>query len=277
MSLTKAALTVALFALAEGLRMNRMSCGRKGSRGRNGTGIAIVNGDDSYRCEWKWQAALVSKSNPTFLCGGSLIDSQWVLSAAHCMDNTDFDVVLGAYNMTWTSESSRQTFSAAAVYKHPQWDADTTNFDFALVKLEIPAELGDCVGTVCLPDSDVAAGTDCWITGWGTLSAGGRKPNTHQEGQVQIISNEDCTSKFDYGPRQITDQMMCAQGNSNGKIVDACQGDSGGPLVCKEKKGGAWTVYGATSFGRGCADARYPGVWARVSAQLEWIDNTMNG
>merc|ERR1712060_684087 len=78
-----------------------------------------------------------------------------------------------------------------------------------------------------------------------------------------------------YTSSDIDSSMLCAQGrNSNGQITDACQGDSGGPLVCNI--GGQWAIYGATSWGYGCAGANYPGVWSRVHTELAWIDSVMN-
>merc|ERR1719203_1577047 len=55
-------------------------------------------------------------------------------------------------------------------------------------------------------------------------------------------------------------------------VTDACQGDSGGPYVCQTGK--SWTIYGATSWGRGCADPNYPGVWARIHHVRDWILQT---
>merc|ERR1719330_2242998 len=136
--------------------------------------------------------------------------------------------------------------------------------------------LNECVGVVRLPTADVADGTSCWITGWGTLRSGGSQPETLQEAQVQIIGNSECMSEYGYSSGEITDQMICAQGrNANGGITDACQGDSGGPFVCEE--GGSWVIHGATSWGNGGAFSRYPGVWARVYTELTWIEEVMSG
>merc|ERR1712038_75760 len=94
-------------------------------------------------------------------------------------------------------------------------------------------------------------------------------------GKVNIISNSDCVADYDYTAQHIDASMICAQGKSGSNIVDACQGDSSGPLVCNA--GGSWRVYGATSWGFGCAGAVYPGIWANVHNELQWIDDVLAG
>merc|ERR1719262_202957 len=142
---------------------------------------------------------------------------------------------------------------------HPTYNSWTMHNDLGLVKLETPFALNDCVNTVCLPEADVAAGSACWITGWGTLRSGGSQPTTLQEAQVNVIGNDRCTGDYGYSSGQITADMLCAQGrNANGGITDACQGDSGGPLVCQQC--GQFVIQGATSWGYGCAGATAPGV-----------------
>merc|ERR1712238_521719 len=101
-----------------------------------------------------------------------------------------------------------------------------------------------------LPSSDVAAGATCWITGWGTLRAGGPQPNVLHEAAATTRANNDC-----------------------GRYSN-CQGDSGGPLVCESN--GEWTLHGATSWGRGCASASFPGVWARVNFVMDWVNAGMS-
>jgi len=135
-----------------------------------------------------------------------------------------------------------------------------------LLRVDPPFDFGPGVGAACLPETSVAAGTECWITGWGTLSSGGSTPRILQEAAVDIKTNEQCNSDYSGG---ITDDMICANGNNNGGTTDACQGDSGGPLVCEN--GGFWYVEGATSWGYGCANPLYPGVWARVAYNIDWV------
>jgi len=247
------------------------SCGVKGA---SAPSSQIVNGNPATECEWRWQVQL--RRGYAF-CGGTLVAPDWVLTAAHCVSKPNFDVRVGDWNKTVLS-ANVQTRSAEAVFQHPEYNARTTQNDYALVRLDSPVEINECVGTACLPsaDEDVADGARCWITGWGTLRSGGSTPEILQEAEVSIVSNYDCVNKFNYRSNEITDAMICAQGRSeNGDITDACQGDSGGPLVCESQ--GRWTIYGATSWGYGCAGASHPGVWARVHKHLDWVEDVMAG
>jgi secreted trypsin-like serine protease len=217
----------------------------------------IVNGRDAPRGAWPWQINLGG-------CGGTLIAPQWVLSAAHC--GSPRTAYAGLHNRSRTSEGQQR--SVTAWHRHPRYrqPAGQSN-DLLLLKLDSPFELSATVGTACLPSSAPLPGTTCWISGWGTLSAGGSSPQILQEASVDIKTNAMCQRA--YGSSSITEDMVCANGQNNGKVTDACQGDSGGPLVCV--KGGQWFVQGATSWGRGCASSTYPGVWARTTTSLDWI------
>jgi len=242
------------------------ACGSKGGAGN--FSMTIVNGAEADSCEWKWQVGLNRYSSGLPFCGGMLISPEWVLTAAHCMGASSFNVIAGDWKPE-KSNDNRQVRKMAQFFKHPKYNSRTFDHDFALVKLESPMEFGQCVGSVCLPENDVPAETSCWITGWGTLYAGGRRPDTLQEAKVETLSNAACKATS-YRSSQITDSMLCAQGKTkSGKTIDACQGDSGGPLVCETD--GKWSIYGATSWGRGCAGASYPGIWARVHTVLGWI------
>jgi len=281
----KAAVALALLGSVQGVRMARkpFACGAKGGiPARNGTDIAIVRGEDASECEWKWQVGFVKKYEATPekgmpYCGGTLIDAEWVFTAGHCGSQKGFYVVAGGHDIRNPSSTLVQVRTAIKVVVHPRYNDDTVDYDFALVKVNKAFEMTSCVGTACLPTGaadEFPAGSTCWITGWGTLKSQGYQPNILQEGEVTTLKNKQCQGKkTGYDKRDITGRMVCAQGESKGKPVDACQGDSGGPLVCQS--GNSWTLYGATSWGQGCAGRKYPGIWSRVATVTKWVDKTM--
>jgi trypsin len=178
-------------------------------------------------------------------------------------------IVVGDYNKDSSSDQFEATYTVARVISHPGYNSGTMDNDFALIELTEDVVMNECVGTVCLPEEDVEDQTMCYITGWGTLSSGGSTPSILQEGLVGVVSNADCNTRYN---GEILDSMLCAQGSATGGIVDACQGDSGGPLVC-EGAPGAYVLHGATSWGYGCAQAQYPGVWARVWYVMDWVNS----
>jgi len=283
MMMTKFVAVVMLaFANIQGFRVPREMASRKcGSKGRSaanleGPNVSIVNGNPAKKCEWIWQVSLEVPGRNHF-CGGTLIDPKWVLTAAHCY-GMPIDVRVGKYNYR---TNDGQVIKVKREILHPDWKKLTReDHDIALLELDKPAKLGSCVGLACLPRREVQGGTKCWTTGWGVLGfcpdGGCKVPDRLQEGQVDTIARRDCVKpKTNYSSRDITDAMVCAQGRKNGNVVDACQGDSGGPLVCES--GGTWTVYGATSWGSGCAEKQHPGVWASAYNVLSWIERTMSG
>merc|ERR1719384_2753157 len=227
-----------MFAGVEGLRKNaqkhQSQCGLTGQSIQSTPNISIVNGDEAKECAWKWQVGLKSSSSGRPWCGGMLITPEWVLTAAHCLEGESQSgvwVVAGEHNVRERS-GNEQTVRSAKWINHPRYNTRSNDFDIGLIKLQTPMEMTGCVGTVCLPAADVAPGTKCMISGWGTLSSGGSSPTILQQAEVTVMSNEECRSTS-YSSSQITDSMLCAQGKrSNGAITDACQGDSGGPLVC---------------------------------------------
>ncbi|NXL42750.1 CORIN enzyme, partial [Podilymbus podiceps] len=166
-----------------------------------------------------------------------------------------------------------QTRLVKTIILHPRYNRAVVDYDISIVELDEGINETSYVRPVCLPGKDqlVRPDTYCYITGWGHMG-NKSKMNTPgtllQEGEVRIISLEQCQSYFDM--KTITSRMLCA-GYESG-TVDSCMGDSGGPLVC-EQPAGRWTLFGLTSWGSVCfSKVLGPGVYSNVSHFIEWIE-----
>ena len=211
-------------------------------------------------------------------CGGSLVDTNLVVTAAHCVfDNnnmliatTSINVIAGVHDLTDTAGS--QFLNVTQIIVHPNYvDGNSFDNDVAVLVLNGNVTLGGTgdnrVGLIPLVPSTVGAlvGTTATVTGWGRLSEGGTSPNELQEVDLPIISNAVCNDDDHYDGR-VTPRMMCAGVDAGG--IDACQGDSGGPLVIN--RGGGFELAGIVSWGDGCARENRQGIYTRVSEFVGW-------
>ncbi|KAM6933186.1 transmembrane protease serine 5 isoform 2-T2 [Xenentodon cancila] len=233
----------------------------------------IIGGVEATLGRWPWQVSLYYSNRHT--CGGSIITSQWIITAAHCVHNYRLPQV-----SSWLVYAGIVTRSSAKVAQHTGYAVEKIIYnkdynhrshdsDIALMKLRTPLNFSDTIRPICLPqyNYDVPGGTQCWISGWGyTQPDGVHSPDTLKEAPVPIISTKKCNSSCMYNG-EITPRMLCA-GYTEGK-VDACQGDSGGPLVCQDEN--VWRLVGVVSWGTGCAEPNHPGVYTKVAEFLGWI------
>ena len=176
-------------------------------------------------------------------------------------------VRVGSYNL-YEEDPGQVDIAVSRVVTHDDYDAWTITNDICLLHLEEEADLSNPnIGTIPLPpaDQDIPEGTMCTVSGWGTTSEGGSLARVLMKVEVPVVSDEDCRDA--YGQSDITDSMICAGLPEGGK--DACQGDSGGPLTC------GLYLDGIASWGYGCAEPGFPGVYTQTSYFVEWINGHM--
>ncbi|TRY78992.1 hypothetical protein DNTS_005026 [Danionella cerebrum] len=240
----------------------------------------IVGGTDAQTGSWPWQVSL-QMERYGHVCGGSLVGSRWLLSAAHCFQ--DSDAIKYSDARSWRAYMGMRVMNSASnaaatrqirrIVLHTQYDQFTSDYDIALLELSAPVFFNELVQPVCVPAPShvFTSGTSCFVTGWGVLTEEGELATLLQEATVSIINHNTCNKMYDDA---VTPRMLCA-GNIQGG-VDACQGDSGGPLVCLER-GRRWFLAGIVSWGEGCARQNRPGVYTRVIKFTDWIHQQTKG
>ena len=219
-----------------------------------------------------FQVALLMKSiannrNAQF-CGGSLVQSNFVATAAHCSDFIEageVQVLTGTRRLDGTGDR-RDVLNISV---HPGFNPETLDNDVAVWQLATEA-IGIPVATLATDDGPV--GSSVLVTGWGETEAG-PPPIDLLKVEVPLVAEANCNDANSYNGA-VTDTMLCAGRDEGGQ--DACQGDSGGPLTRGPNNS---VLTGITSWGIGCADANFFGVYARVSnpSIRGFIENTVSG
>jgi len=234
------------------------------------TRTRIVGGQPVEKNEYPWLVALVLTGSTRPFCGGTLLSSRTVLTAAHCKKTiSDFRVHVGEHNVTIAD--GEQKIGVSSFTSHPGYDGNTFDNDFAIITLVRDVVFSNTVMPACLPaastgyDSVVAT-----VAGWGTWTYKGYAPTIPYEVDVDTITNTACNTNTLYNT--ITENMICA--TRPGK--DSCQGDSGGPMMTKERN--SFSVIGVVSWGAGCSGRKdAPGVYSRVTQQIRWIQERLQG
>ncbi|XP_035223131.1 trypsin-1-like isoform X2 [Stegodyphus dumicola] len=239
------------------------------SRVVNG-GDRIVGGRNALDGEFPWQVSLRFTNSfipPTHICGGTILNQRWIITAAHCVDKRaveNFVVVVGIKN-----QGAKNVVSLLVdkIRVHEKFDPETFLNDIAVLRVKKPILLSSYVNGICLPPVDQNVTGFATATGWGDTQEGGNMSNLLKAVELPLIPQFACEILL--GPESFSVKAMLCAGDLDGGL-DTCQGDSGGPLIqYKDQK--AFLV-GVVSWGVGCARRGLPGVYSRVPNYIKWIE-----
>ncbi len=238
--------------------------------------VRIVGGEDADIVDYPWQISLqvVNETGAAHICGGTILNENWVITAAHCVEPIaalSFLQVRSGFTSITSDEGTYHRVNSSII--HESYGDEDKAHDLALLKVVTPFDFDDpavaklpLVNTFDVDEGIEVPGVVADISGWGALAYHGASPDTLQAAMVEITSVNETA----YPHVMITDGMILAGEDG----VDACQGDSGGPLVVTNRYGQK-KLAGVTSWGVGCGWEGYPGVYTRTSHYESWLDQNL--
>ncbi|XP_039442595.1 trypsin-1-like [Culex pipiens pallens] len=232
----------------------------------------IVNGQEATPGQFPYQVYLEFQTESGgSSCGGSIINSNNILTAAHCVWRATRGIAIVGLHNRRIEEPTQQRIPFKAVYYHADYNDDTFKNDIAVVRLSSHITFNTRVQAVQLPapgDNRQFAGLTGTVSGFGALCSGCEGPDVLRYVSNPILTNAECLATYP-NPDVIHNSNVCVSVEGG---RDSCQGDSGGPLNVID--GGSSLQVGIVSFGIGCGEET-PGIYARVTYYMDWILHVM--
>ncbi len=265
----------------------------------------IVGGKPAKPGKFPYQVRLyASADDEKGFCGGSIVDSQWILTAGHCVVESSeaqgpqepVETVFVGYGSTDRVETTK--IESEKIIVHPLYleKALSGGSDVALVKLKEPISGAKKV-EIANPDTEealVTRGVKVTVTGWGAIWDPEDKevvellskvapqadvterlsfPRKLHEADIHVMARDECRAIYEPQQLGIADSEICALKPRS--VTNSCYGDSGGPLVVLAEEPRRYVQIGVVSWGDRCGRAGNPNVFARVASFSDWIEQTM--
>ena len=218
-------------------------------------------------------------------CGGSLLEHNWIITAAHCFTDRIKPNIYLLSGQNFTRNDNYKLVKYEKILIHPSYIeySGTHEFstnDIALIKLSDEHAFEKSITRPCLPKKNgiIPVHSLCYITGFGATNKYDYEPVKRiREGKVAIKHDKICIKSLSLSVYD-SDTMMCA-GRARGIRANSCQGDSGGPLVCEGNFGDStknqWYIFGITSFGALDCSSYTSSVYTKVSTFVDWIHTSI--
>ncbi|XP_075161962.1 trypsin delta-like [Haematobia irritans] len=219
----------------------------------------IVGGVPIYIDRVPWQVAIYNYSN--FVCGGSIISEDWILTAAHCVVNGGFFIIRAG--SSFLNEGGGLYLTASLIVSHRLFSVSTIDYDIAMIRVNRRFETNQQVQFITLAKNGKTTPNKFYVSGWGSLIYQGALSNQIRGLTINLYDRQECIRIYRNLGLNVTKNMICAGGIGE----DTCHGDSGGPLVWRRIQ------YGIVSLGQLCSQP--PSIFTNVRQMNGWITNVV--
>jgi secreted trypsin-like serine protease len=234
----------------------------------------IVQHTNASIKDFPWHAGIIRAQATSnldgYFCAGSVINPTWILTAAYCVNGTKRNEIR-ILTSTDNLQSGGTLSAVRRIVIHPQFKSSSNDNGIALINLANPIDaLPISLLSTKREEKVLLPGTKVTMAGWGFIKENGSLSAKLHQIDVPIVARSECNGPNSYNG-QITNNMICAGADG---VVDACQGDGGAPLILKDDKKSF--AVGVSGWGEGCGRVGKPGVYNRVSNQVNWISDIVS-